>query len=1622
MSVSASPVLEPAVPKADKNGFIQPTIDHAACGVGFIAREDGVPTHETLKHGLMGLKTVEHRGGVGADGRTSDGTGILIDIDQNYFKALHAQGTIDDWFKDNDLLVAVGAFFMPRHNKTARTRCHEIIEEELQNFGFVAAVWRDRPINEEVLGKVAARSRPDMRDVMFPQPETMSADVFERNLYFLRRKIEKRVMEEGLSGEGADSFYIPSFSSRTIDYKGLSIAQDLPELYPDLKDPNYKTSSVVFHRRYSTNTAPAWQRSHPYRALAHNGEINSLLTNVNMIGRIERIFATLYPEDNTNDLFPILQQGGTDSAMLDNTVEFLLHAGLSPSTIKMLLVPEAVQPNSELPEDVQKAYEFIDTIMGPWDGPNTMIMRGKNDVTVGGDRGGLRPVRYYRSTEGYLVAGSEDGMIPNIGTITEKGNLKPGDMISVNFEEKRVIYPDELKQMAALELERIFGLKNILEKVQSLPTTFITEKDYHYSTARQVQELRRRQRLGHITQETVEFLDIMTQSGKETLGSMGDTTPAAIASRAYRTLPNFFQQKFAQVTNPPIDSIRERAVMSLKTTIGFPFGANGEKTSAPLIKLDSPILLNAQYKALMDALGEDKVLVIDATFDREGGQGELKRALDEIKAKALLAAKEGKHIVLTDEFVNEDKVAIPPLLVTGAVNAYLIQNNLRESTSLNVRSAEVYGSHDFATYIGLGGADTVNAYMAEETIAAEHKLKLPRFEDAYSSFGRVTPLGQFEKLYRATGHDFTNIKNTVRLRTVREQENVAEFMDAHSHMTLEQLSEHPDETVREQFLSVMDSLGVSVQRLFASQDVENNLKNFKKAAESGLLKIMGKMGIAHVSSYRSGRLFESLGIAQDVIDQCFPGVKSPMNGLSMQQLQERAVTFHQKQYAKDFNLPLSHAGRYAFRTGEDVEPHVLTSEAIDKFQLAVNTGDRKYYDQYREIIKQRSEEFRFAPRDWMDPVSDREPVSVDEVESAEDIMRRFFTGGMSDGSLGAEAHETLAIAMNNIGGKSCSGEGGEHPSRFGTEKRSKVKQMASGRFGTHIDYILDADVVQIKVAQGAKPGEGGELPGHKVEARIAFLRNCEEGTGLISPPPHHDIYSIEDLEQLIYDIKQINPNARVDVKLVSSVGVDIIANGVAKGGADHIHIGGSNGGTGASPLLSMAHAGMPWEVTVNQVHQSLIENDLRSRINLTTDGGMRIGRDVVMAAMLGAEEYGYGLQALIAEGCKLLRSCQNNDCAYGVATTDAELRKKFIGTPQMVENMMRFIAEDTREELAKLGFKSIDEVIGRADLLKQTWGHAKGLDIKQILPGQKADVISQVCALAADQRNDRVDPQDPTRMTIDEKALQDHDADQIIADITAGGTWSYDSDITNEDRTAGSRLSGVLRKKLTDQFGYDYKLDEDTVTLNLKGVAGQSVGAWLMDGMTIRLEGGANDGVGKSLSGGKIVIKPEENSPLADNSQDNVILGNTAFYGAMRGEAYMAGQAGNRFAMRLSGATVVAEGAGTHACNYMTAGTAVLLGEVSENFGSGMSGGEAFVYDFSKKLEARSHADVKNKICSVSDDETRDRLRAIVQKHFDETGSKHAANILGDWDNAIERFKVIRMKEPANRARLDIAA
>ncbi|MFK7839387.1 MAG: glutamate synthase large subunit [Bdellovibrionales bacterium] len=1486
-----------------------PANDKDACGVGFVASTRAQASHAIVQKGLEAIASVQHRGGVGADGKTGDGAGIKISLDQDFFKSEYGKENSTDL---NGRDVAVGQFFLPQNSEEERLAIEAIVTNVLEGeFGFSDTQWRDTPLNIDVLGEGAKASLPRQKQLIIPAQEGQSAEAFEKKLYIARRVIEKRVADEGLAGPASETFYIPSMSSNTIVYKGLSLATDLGDLYTDLKNPELKSTYAAFHQRFSTNTTPVWERAHPYRFLAHNGEINSLQGNVNNISRLDNLIREAYGED-ADHILPIIQPGGSDSANVDNVIEALSLAGYSLPEIKTILVPPAFQHDTSIPDSERQMYEYISAVTGPWDGPATLAMSDAKQLVLGGDRNGLRPVRYViDETNGLIVAGSEEGMVEiDPAHITKRGNLEPGELLGIDIENGGVQYDQELKQQAVVGLEEKLNIEEALKHIKKLEKADLAApRDLNDGS------LLERQALFGYTQETIDMLITpMAKDGKEPLGSMSDDAqPAYLTDKSiYRPLSHYFKQKFAQVTNPPIDPIREENVTSLITTLGS-FNIGGDASQQKdLVQLDSPVLSNATFAKVKDQLGDD-VVEIDATFNAGASEFGMLDRIEEIKSQARDAALKGQHIILTDEHASADRVQIPMLLVASAVHSELIDSSARGRTSLNVRSSEAADPHDFATLIGMG-ADTVNAYLTEETIlAAERNGKLD---------------------------------------------------------------------------------GV---------DADKAVANYTKAIDAGVLKIMSKMGISDVNSYRGARLFEALGLSDEFVGDYFPGVPTPISGLGVYHLQERIIAQHERGLGAD---TLEKGGFIRLR--KDQLPHAIDKWKADLLQKSVHQDDPaesyETYQQYARFIDHQANKNPIYVRDLMgfDHSNANQPVSVDDVEPVEEVMKRLMTGAMSMGSISPEAHETLAIALNRIGGKSNTGEGGEDPQRiWDEERRSKIKQVASGRFGVTTDYLSSADEIEIKVAQGAKPGEGGQLMSGKVSVEIAKLRHCEPGTTLISPPPHHDIYSIEDLAQLIFDMKEVNPDAKVRVKLVASSGVDTIAVGVAKTGADVIHIAGGRGGTGASPQTSITHAGQEFETALAKTHQALTKEGFRDKVRLTTDGSLRTGKDIVMASMMGAEEFGFGLQALIAEGCGLVRKCQTGECPVGVATGREDLRANFTGTPEGVERMFRNIAQDVRENLALLGFTSLDQVIGRTDLLKQEKAQNLGVDLTGILPfmGGEAERKYYVDGPRSEYRN----PLNPNFISLD----RDWVSAQGDA-IKAGNNVVINHEVTNQHRNVGTRISGEIARE------YKGRADASTqfATLNLTGIAGQSLGAFARSGVDIRLEGVANDYVGKGLSGGSISIRPEAVSSVSQASQDNIIIGNTCLYGATSGDLFAAGRAGNRFGVRLSGAKTVVEGAGDSALEYMTGGQAVILGSVGKNFGAGMSGGEAFVYDPDDALKSKANKDVAEKIERLDGaSDKADALRERIAEHIRETGSYYAQALLDDWDNAVHHFKRVA---PAN--------
>ncbi len=1468
--------------------------EHSSCGVGLVVSLDGKPSRKVVEAGIDALKAIWHRGAVDADGKTGDGAGIHVQIPASFF---YDQIRRTGHEPDMESLMAVGQVFLPRSDFGAQETCRTIVESEVLRMGYYIYGWRHVPVDISCLGEKANATRPEIEQILISNSKGVDEETFERELYVIRRRIEKAA-----AAAGVKDLYLASLSCRSIIYKGMMLAEQVSEFYPDLQDERFESAFAIYHQRYSTNTFPQWWLAQPFRMLAHNGEINTLKGNLNWMKSHEIRMASTYFGDLADDIKPIVPGGSSDSAALDAVFEVLVRAGRNAPMAKTMLVPEAWSKSStELPQAWQDMYSYCNSVMEPWDGPAALAMTDGRWVCAGLDRNGLRPMRYVVTGEGLLIAGSEAGMVPvNEASVIEKGALGPGQMIAVDMAEAKLYHDTEIKD--ALATSRPFG--DWVGKITDLgeETEGLTEVAQFQGA-----ELRKRQiAAGYSMEELEQILAPMAEDGKEALASMGDDTPSAVLSKTYRPLSHFFRQNFSQVTNPPIDSLREYRVMSLKTRFGNLKNVLDEDSSqTEILVLESPFLTNAQFDAMQGQFG-DAVVTIDCTFDTGGERGTLREALTRIRLEAEDAVRSGAgHIVLTDRNQNEDRVQMPMILATSAVHSWLTQKGLRTFCSINVRSAECIDPHYFAVLIG-AGATTVNAYLAQ------------------------------------------------------------------------------------------DSLADRIERGLLDCSLTEAMARYRNAIDQGLLKIMAKMGISVISSYRGGLNFEAVGLSRAMVAEFFPGMISRISGIGVSGLQKKVEEVHAKGWLSQTDI-LPIGGFYkARRSGEK---HAWEAQTMHMMQMACNTASYEMWKQY-------SAKMRSNPpihlRDLLDIKPLGKPVPIEEVESITSIRKRFVTPGMSLGALSPEAHRTLSIAMNRIGAKSDSGEGGESPDDFtpepnGDNASAKIKQVASGRFGVTAEYLLACEELEIKVAQGAKPGEGGQLPGMKVTDLIAKLRHSTKGVTLISPPPHHDIYSIEDLAQLIYDLKQINPRCKVTVKLVASSGVGTIAAGVAKAKADIILISGHNGGTGASPATSIKFAGLPWEMGLTEAHQVLAMNNLRGRVTLRTDGGLRTGRDIVMAAMMGAEEYGIGTAALIAMGCIMVRQCQSNTCPVGVCTQDERLRDKFTGTADKVVNLITFYAQEVRELLASIGARSLDEVIGRADLLTQVSRGAANLDDLDLNP-----LLITVDG-AQDIVYDRYKPRNAVPDTLDAQIVKD--AHRFLED---GEKMQLSYAVQNTLRTIGTRTSSHIVKN----FGMRNALQPDHLTVKLEGSAGQSLGAFAAPGLKLEVSGDANDYVGKGLSGGTVVVRPAQVSPL--KADENVIIGNTVLYGATDGYLFAAGRAGERFGVRNSGAKVVIEGCGSNGCEYMTGGVAVILGSIGANFGAGMTGGMAYLYD--PEGVALENMNLETLVtCPVTVDHWKDQLHGLIARHAAETGSRKAGEILQHWDEEIANFLQVCPKEMLNK-------
>jgi glutamate synthase (NADPH/NADH) large chain len=1523
-------MIDPHFPQAQ--GLYDPSKEHDACGVGFVAHMKNEKSHAIVAQGLQILLNLDHRGAVGADPKFGDGCGILVQIPDRFFReecgklgiALPPAGD-----------YAIGQYFAPR-DKDARAAVEQIVKATIAEEGQTLLGWRDVPVDNSDLGEAVKAVEPVMRQVFIGRgAATPAGDDFERRLFILRKAISGKVY--ALRRPEMLEHYTVSMSSRTIVYKGMVLVSQLGAYYKDLTDPRFESALALVHQRFATNTFPSWRLAHPYRMVAHNGEINTLRGNVNwMAARQASVDSDLFGAD-ISKLWPISYEGQSDTACFDNALEFLVQGGYSLAQAMMMLIPEAWAGNPLMDEDRRAFYEYHAALMEPWDGPAAVAFTDGRQIGATLDRNGLRPARYLVTDDGLVVMASEMGVLPiPEEKIVRKWRLQPGKMLLVDLEQGRIVSDEEIK--ASLSTANPYR--------QWLARTQIVLEDLKPVEARPMRSdvslLDRQQAFGYTQEDLAILMSPMAVTGQEAVGSMGADTPISALSVKSKLLYTYFKQNFAQVTNPPIDPIREELVMSLVSFIGprpniFDFEGNARRKR---LEVRQPILTDEDLEKIR-CIGyvEDAfdTKTLDTTYPVERGAAGMEDALMRLCDRAE-AAVHGRYniIVLSDRMVGPDRIPIPALLATAAVHHHLIRKGLRTSVGLVVETGEAREVHHFACLAGYG-AEAINPYLAFETL-----------------------LG-----------------------------------------------------MKDEFPEEVDEYEV--------------VKRYIKSIDKGLLKVMSKMGISTYQSYCGAQIFDAVGLSDDFIAKFFKGTASRIGGAGLPEIAAETVSRHADAFGASPVLAnsLEVGGEYAFRLRG--EAHSWGPQTVALLQHAVRGNSKDKYRAYARLLNDQAENlltirglFRIKGAEE----DGRRPVAIEEVESAREIVKRFATGAMSFGSISREAHTTLAIAMNRIGGKSNTGEGGEEADRFkpmanGDSMRSAIKQVASGRFGVTTEYLVNSDMIQIKMAQGAKPGEGGQLPGHKVDAVIAKVRHSTQGVGLISPPPHHDIYSIEDLAQLIYDLKNVNPQSDISVKLVSEVGVGTVAAGVSKGRADHVTISGFEGGTGASPLTSIKHAGSPWEIGLAETHQTLVLNRLRGRIAVQVDGGLRTGRDVIVGALLGADEFGFATAPLIAAGCIMMRKCHLNTCPVGVATQDPVLRKRFQGQPEHVINFFFFVAEEVRELMAQMGYRKFDEMVGQMQMLdkRRVVDHfkAKGLDFSKLFhkpTPKEGDAIFH-------------------------RERQDHGLEQVLdrtliaqaqGAIARGAPVKIETAINNTNRATGAMLSGEIARI----YGHA-GLPDDTVHVKLKGTAGQSFGAWLAKGVTLELEGQANDYVGKGLSGGRLIIYPPKEATQI-TPHDSIIVGNTVLYGAISGEVYFRGVAGERFAVRNSGAIAVVEGTGDHGCEYMTGGVVVVIGQTGRNFAAGMSGGIAYVLDedgsFAKRcnlsmvdLEPVEEEEELNQRLNnsggdlithgrvdVMGDMNRhdaERLHQLISNHARYTGSRHARAILDAWDQYLPKFRKV---------------
>ena len=1507
----------------EKKGLYDPSFEKDACGFGFIADINNEPKHEIVHQALDIVHKLDHRGAIGADPLAGDGAGILIQLPDKFFR---------DYFKSQKISLpelgdyAVGMVFLP-NDITRSSIAQKAVEQAISDEGQIFIGWRDVPTDDTVLGKSVINNKPIIKQ-FFIQRSSKCKDEnhFQRKLYVIRKTVHKKIHQSNLL-EWED-FYIVSLSTRTIVFKGMVLAPNLSKFYVDFQDTKFETAIALFHQRFSTNTFPSWRLAQPFRYLCHNGEINTVKGNINWMNSRKHSMKSKTLGDDLDKLWPIIENSPSDSSTFDNALELLVMGGYSLPHAMMLMIPEAWKDNDSMDAERKAFYEYYSALIEPWDGPAAMAFTDGKQIAATLDRNGLRPARYIVTDDNLIIMASEVGVLPEIPEekIVKKWRLQPGKMLLVDLEKNKIISDEDLKD----DLKRKHPYGGWLKSNQILLSD--VPKEIGPMTPDEKSLLNLQKAFGYTQEDLKFFLEPMIKSGEDPIGSMGRDIPLAALSNKSRLLYDYFFQNFAQVTNPPIDPIREELVMSLVSFIGprpnlLDLTSGGKQKR---LEVDQPILTNTDLERIRrienHLTGSFKTLTLSICYKKDKNTVDIDSIISSLCSKAEKAVSENDYniLILSDRNVDEDHIALPALLATGAVHHHLIKKGLRTDVGIVVETGEARRVHDICLLAGYG-AEAINPYLSFYTLS--------------------------------------NIISKSKINVLEDEAS----------------------------------------------------KKYIKALNKGMLKVMSKMGISTFQSYCGAQIFDAVGLSSNLVEKFFTGTATRIEGVNLKEIQSETEERHLNAFKDNFEYDnvLNIGGDLSFRLNG--ENHVWTPETIGMLQHAVRSADYSIFKKYSNKINNQTENFK-SLRGLFKFKNINKPIHIDEVEPTSEIVKRFATGAMSLGSISTEAHSTLAIAMNRLGGRSNTGEGGEEPSRFkelpnGDSMKSRIKQVASGRFGVTTEYLVNATDIQIKMAQGAKPGEGGQLPGHKVDKFIAKVRHSTPGVGLISPPPHHDIYSIEDLAQLIFDLKNVNPEARISVKLVSEVGVGTVAAGVSKAHADHVTISGHDGGTGASPLTSVLNAGGPWEIGLSETHQTLVTNGLRGRIAVQVDGGLRTGRDVVIGAILGADEFGFATAALISEGCIMMRKCHLNTCPVGVATQDPELRKNFTGQPDHVVNFFVFIADEVREIMAELGIKKFDDLIGQRKYLdfevaKNHW-KAHNLDL--------SDVIFEI------ENNENV--------SIYNNENQDHSLEKILDHTLIRDSKdalenkkrvNLKYNIFNIDRTVGGMLSGQVALK----YGHE-GLPKNTINIDFSGNAGQSFGAWLAKGITLNLSGDANDYVGKGLSGGIISIKKNINSKLI--SDQNIIAGNTLLYGAISGECYINGVVGERFAVRNSGATAIVEGCGDHGAEYMTGGVVVILGQTGRNFAAGMSGGIAYIYDkddeFIKKCNmAMVEVDILKR-ANLNDDFNEElidknlldfdeiRLKKIIQNHVKMTSSVKGEDILSNWDKEVSNFKKVMPTE-----------